>query len=367
MGLLNTLKKIFNQGKKQRSFDTNKKDITLTISMGDNSTPDIPQLDGLVKKAIPSEHGLYPHEILALDYASKYYIDRNSFQQFWLYQYGVKNVQALLNSLLERGFLKVGGFKTVLQKQKVVEIKELLKSYNLKRTGKKAELVERALESIPESDLEKLFPRRTYALTELGKTELKNGAYVPYIHRHNIEDLDIWLLNKLVHKPPIMPYRDKIWGYLNKRCVKLSSDNDFGLYRNCRFQMAEFLREENKTKNVLGLLAEVVFIDLSGVGNNFDPEYDIRLENFFPYEKSMATIPPGIISRIVDCQNILGYSDAELKISLFEAMERFHMPIQLFTVEECVQIVFLERDQNKEALEKIYSGAAQKFRKKHHH
>src|SRR6056297_1642560 len=127
MGLLNTLKQIFKHGKHQGIYNTNKKDATLTISMGVNSNPDIPQLDRLVKKAIPSEHGLYPHEILALDYASKYYIDRNSFQKFWLYQYGVKNVQAVLNSLMERGFLKVGGFQTVLQKQKVAEIKELLK------------------------------------------------------------------------------------------------------------------------------------------------------------------------------------------------------------------------------------------------
>jgi len=366
MGLLNALKKIF-QVERKYNYSNEKNENSVRKSSYQRMTnPDIPNIEQLIKQAIPSKQGLYPHEILALHYAEKYYLDKNEFQQFWFYQYGITNVQTLLNSLLERGFLQVGGLQPILKKQKVVDLKEILKNYDLKRTGKKAELINRILDSVPECELNKSFPRRTYALTEKGKESLKEGAYVPYIHRNNIEDLDIWKLNKLVHKPPYMPYRDKIWGYLNKCSIKHSSKNDFGLYRNCRSKMAALLFEENKIKDALSLFAEVIFIDLSGVGNGFNPEYDIDFDNFFPYENSMVTIPPGIISDLVDCQNKLEYSDAELKMALFERMEKLKMPFHPFTVEECVQIVIFERDQNIEALHKIYSEAGRRFKKNYH-
>jgi len=143
------------------------------------------------------------------------------------------------------------------------------------------------------------------------------------------------------------------------------SNKDYGLYRNCRHEMARFLKEEKKYKNALSIMAEVAFVDLSGVDNNFDPEMDISIQDFFPYENSLVRIAPGIVSEIFDCQKELGFSDSELKNFLLDSMEQLKLPMRIFTPEESVRIVFLERDQNTEELKRLYSNVKQRFRKKY--
>ncbi len=234
-----------------------------------------------MKNAIASKHCLYPHEILVLDYPSSYYTEGNSFQGFWWYRYGVRNVDKCLHSVLDRGFLKIGDLQSAIEKETAVVLKEELKKHGLKGSGKKTELVQRLMEAVSYEELNSRFVRRTYQLTEFGKQALDEEGYVSYIHRHRLEDLDIWSLNRIIHEPSYMPYRDKIWDYINKRSMKHFAARNFGLYRNCRYDMSTFLMEEKKIKDGLGMLSEVVFYDLRGLGNCYDPQFlDIYAQNF---------------------------------------------------------------------------------------
>ncbi|HHX60381.1 MAG TPA: SAP domain-containing protein [Epulopiscium sp.] len=370
MGILD----IFKRKNRQSNEDTkDSKIISYSISISEPNPLTKAEIDSQIvpvekriKAAIPSKHGLFPHEILALDYAHTFYTHENSFQGFWWYKYGVRDVQAVLSSLNDRGFLQIGDIGSALEKQNVSVLKEVLRKYDLKVSGKKVELIERVIDNIPEEEIKALFPKRTYALTELGKAALEEEAYVPYIHKHSIEDLDIWSLNQIVHTQPYMPYRDKIWGYLNHRCTKHLKNGDLGLYRNSRYSMSNFLIEEDKYLDALGMLAEVVFLDLSGTWNGFDIRHlNIFAKSFFPYSESLCKTAPGVISTITNCQEKLHFSDEELKVALTERMEKLTTPIQLFSVHECVQIFFLERDQNTEALTKMYTKAEGSFRQKY--
>ena len=47
------------------------------------SEEEIVPVEKRIMKAVPSKQGLYPHEVLMLDYASSIYTDQNSFQGFW--------------------------------------------------------------------------------------------------------------------------------------------------------------------------------------------------------------------------------------------------------------------------------------------
>ena len=347
--------------------------LNLTVTVSTSKPPTQAELDEQVipaevrvKTSIASKQGLFPHEILVLDYAHTFYTNGNSFQGFWWYRYGVRDVQAVLASLVQRNFLQIGDLRAALNKQTIASIKEVLKAHGLKQTGKKDELTQRALDEIREDELNRLFPKRTYCLTDSGKAALDEEAYVSYIHRHGIEDLDIWSLNQLIHAEPYMSFRDKLWGYLNQRSMKHFSDRNFGLYRNCRFNMAQFLKEEKKTADSLAMLAEVVFYDLSGTSNNFDPQFiEIYADGLFPYENSLATTAPGIIAAIVDCQKELGLSDAELTAALVERMSKLSTPLQLFSVVDCAKIVLLERDEKKEALKSMYAKAKREFKQKY--
>jgi len=247
--------------------------VKVTSEIIPSVTDEVIPAEKRIKDAIASKHGLYPHEVLVLDYAGSYYTEGNSFQGFWWYRYGVRDVDKCLRSLLDRGFLQIGNLQSTIEKETATVLKEELKKYGLKVSGKKDELVQRLMTEIPHEELNTRFTKRTYQLTELGKQALDEEGYVPYIHRHQIEDLDIWTLNKIIHEPPYMPYRDKIWGYLNKRSMEHFAAGNFGLYRNCRHHMYNFLMEEKNVKDALGMLSEVVFYDLSGLGNNYDPQY----------------------------------------------------------------------------------------------
>jgi hypothetical protein len=347
--------------------------LNFTVTVSTPNPPTQAELDEQIisvetriKTAIASKQGLFPHEILVLDYAHTFYTSGNSFQGFWWYRYGVSDVQAMLSSLVQRGFLQIGDLRAALNKQTAAAIKEVLKSHGLKQSGKKDELVQRTLDEVSEDELNQLFPKRTFSLTDSGKIALEEDAYVPYIHRHGVEDLDIWSLNRLVHTEPYMAFRDKLWGYLNQRSMKHFSDRNFGLYRNCRSNMAQFLREEKKTADSLAMLAEVVFYDLSGAINNYDPQFlEIYADGLFPYENSLATTAPGIIGAIVDCQKELGLSDSEITEALVEGMSKLSAPLQLFSVADCAKIILLERDGNKEALKAIYAKAKREFKQTH--
>lgn len=340
--------------------------IKVTTEIIPSPAEEIVPAEKRIQNATASKHGLYPHEVLVLDYASSYYTEGNSFQGFWWYRYGVRDVDKYLHSLFNRGFLKVGDLQSAIEKENATVIKDELKKHGLKMSGKKDELVQRLIAEVPHDELNSRFANRTYQLTELGKQALDEEGYVSYIHRHTLEDLDIWSLNRIIHEPPYMPYRDKIWGYLNKRSMEHFTARNFGLYRNCRHHMSTFLVEENKIKDALSMLSEVVFYDLSGLSNNYDPQFlDIYAQSFFPYKDSIVTMVPGITSAVIHCKKELNLSDEELRTAMLDRMNRLSAPLHLFTPEECIDIVFMESREDTEALTKIYAEAKRRFKQKY--
>ena len=155
-------------------------------------------------KIKPTEGGLYPHEILVLEYAkigrAKYLkIGGETAPRFWWYKYGIKDFQKLLEDLSNHGFL---------------EIKD-----------------------------------DVYKITEKGEKSIKNQEYVLFIHKNskNIK-MTIWdWQNWLDRQPEIiqkMSFRDQWWGYLNQ--TALMSDPSSRSIAN--FQMIDFLNMEAKEK-----------------------------------------------------------------------------------------------------------------------
>jgi hypothetical protein len=102
---------------------------------------DVP-VEEYLKDAILSSNGLYPHEILVLNYAPSFFSNGNHYQGFWWYRYGVKDVDAVLSSLHKRGFLQIGDMKCTLEQKTVENLKIILRKYNLKLGGKKSDLIQ---------------------------------------------------------------------------------------------------------------------------------------------------------------------------------------------------------------------------------
>ena len=331
----------------QQSIESSPKSTIQTDADG------IPTLASRIENAFPSSNGLYPHEILMLDYASSYKTSGNSFQNFWKWNYSVLDPQSVLDSLFERGFICRGDATSALKRFVVADLKVLLAQKSAKTTGKKDELISRILETYSREELEVTIPDRNYVLTELGQQELKENEYVPYLHRHHY--MSVWEMNIMLHtnNPSHLRYRDIIWRELNKQSGEHFQNFDFGLYRNTRLSMHDFLVEEKKFKTALHLLCEVISFDLSGLGNGDKPipnndvfrqvKYESRMVNLLTTEdKKEVTVPPGIIGYFERLYKEIGMTPDEFIKYTYEQFAEIHIHDRVFTESECANIILSE-------------------------
>jgi len=179
----------------------------------------------------------------------------------------------------------------------------------------------------------------------------------------------------------IVSENDKIWQEYGKQSRKHINDKNYGLYRNCRYDMAMFLKKEGKYENELALLAEVCFWDLNGCDNRFEYQsfLEITMGYLFPYDKSTMKLMGRIFKEVAICQSKLGYTDEQLKSEMLNSLKSMTAPVQFFTYSEIVDIFILERDRNAESmknnkagvikneatLKKIYATAKKRFNPKH--
>lgn len=161
------------------------------------------------KRSLPSGRGLYVAEVLLLYYCSlgTYPNPKNGYPGFWWYEYGIQDVDYMLSTLEKRGFICFGSPKQSLNGLSATELKQILKEHNLPVSGKKAELIEKISQSVSDDELLAAGIEPKYALTDLGKMELKENAYIPYMHKHpkkTTEDstfgpvFNVWSINQLL-------------------------------------------------------------------------------------------------------------------------------------------------------------------------
>lgn len=332
----------------------------MNVSFSTNTDDTIP-VSKRIAGTEPQCNGLYPHEILMLSFAPRYTVGEKTFQGFWWNSYGVKNPESVLESLKNRGFLDVGSVEATINNLKGSQLKELLKSHDLKSSGAKADLVNRVITEIPTSELENLYPTKYYILTDIGQETVNKEPCVLYIHQNPVDGLDIFSVSKLVHTQPYLPYRDKIWGHLNNISMQYISSGDFGLYRNCRFRMASFLEEEGKIKDALNMMCEVLFYDANDMMNGFNPQFaDIYLDRIDP---GFTCISPGIVSAVQNYQKQLNMTDDQLLGFVKHSMARINNGLAPFTPDEAFEIVKAKMTGDESKLPKIYSNARSRFKK----
>ena len=189
------------------------------------------------KTAIPSSRGLYPAEILLLEYCSKgtYPGPKNGYPGFWWFSYGIRDVGSALKTLEERGFITLASAKDSVKGFTVQQLRDLLATKGQTTTGKKAELVARVAEVIPEEDLLAVGVQVKYVLTEVGQQELSENAYVPYMHSvHNktTEDdrfgitFNVWSINKLLGAGDKSNWKEVVEEQERKMNKKTADRND---------------------------------------------------------------------------------------------------------------------------------------------
>ena len=161
-----------------------------SIKFNDDPIP----IDQILVNKEPVYDGLYAHEILALSYAHKYYPNSqlNHFDGFWLYEYGISDMNELLDSLRDRGFLDIGSLPDALYEANFNDLRKLLKNQGMKASGNKSTVISNLLSVMDIDDLRKLYPNYPYILTNRGTMVLSEKPFIEIVHKDKRYNLSIW-------------------------------------------------------------------------------------------------------------------------------------------------------------------------------
>ena len=306
--------------------------------------------------------GLHPHEVLILYFAASLYTDQEDFPTFWRRDYGILQMPKLLASLVERDFLTEAPIEQTLEAATVPALKAALKKSGKPVGGKKTELIERLLTTVPEGELYALFPRRTFALTAAGVRAIDEAMHIPYLHKYPVEGMTLWTLHREVAQRPEQSYRDLIWTHLETRSLSHLQAGAYDAYRACRYRMYQFQMEDNKLKRAFPLLAEVIYYDLSGSVGGLDPLFRYVSEKyFFPYDKSIVRLSATSVQAMARLKADLDLSEEMLRALLMQFFGQLSVPFHLFTIKECAVIVLLELRGDIDLLREVYKMAETRF------
>lgn len=345
--------------------------ITITTS---NTVPKIIPIQERLSTLYPNQAGLYPHEILALQIFNIFPLnDNNNFPKYWWYQYGVNDVQKLINSLKDRGFIgypEALSIEEVLYRLKASDLRDILKQHAIKTARKKSDMIRAILSDLSETDLAKLIPqtpKNCCVITEKGKQAIKDDEYVLYAHRKSSrsEWINVYTLNQEMHGDT-RNYRYYVRKILNTKYAEGLKNNNYAMCTSARLQTSELVSEEGHFNEALKIIAEVIYLELSGTYFDYPGKKEESLLNYDPtYTISMFTIPPGIIDRLCDYQEKLQINNDVLAEILFSAFSKISLPFHIFTETECVQITLLSIEGDDEKIKKIYNDAKIRLQKKY--
>lgn len=189
---------------------------------------------------------------------------KNGYPQMWEREFHITDVDYALQSLEERGYIRLSTALETLPKLTIPQLKALAVKCGVVVKGKKADILNE-LYRIPADILERFVDERKYRLTEKGEQTLKSNEHIVYVFKNTFTGISIERMKELVRNEPERPYRDLIWTEFNRRCyyMTLNGLTSVGEYRNTHLAMYFFLKQEQKYKTALVHLHEVFFLDLN--------------------------------------------------------------------------------------------------------
>lgn len=334
--------------------------------MDDYNQYGIIPIDERIENAYKSENGLYPHEIIVLSYASKYSEQDTSFPGFWWYRYGISDVRTILNKLFENGFIKYASVAETVKHQKVPQIKELLKKHELKLSGNKNTLVERALQNISEYDISLYFTTKYYELTDLGVYELENNQELIYIHNKPMNNIDIWVVNKWMHDNPGISVKEVIDEKLTNELKQALDNKDYVTYLNSVYGTIRFHMDNGQFEDALREIAHQIYFDVNAVRiSQNDYFFKYSMKYVFPYASAVYKISQESKTILANIKHSLNLDNNKLSEIISNSIEDVELSFELFNKKECSIIAICEMKNETEKIEQIYLEVESRTRDKY--
>lgn len=333
----------------------NPRDLPKGLKRSDGSA-----LKDMISRLYPSENGLYPHEILLLHYASTFTYGQKKYQNFWYFRYLIPNVQSVLHSLVDRGFLTLECLQDRLKSHTLKELKPLLDKKGLKACKKKSDAINLIIDNYEFHELpQKLVDDKSahYVLTDLGFSELQNNQYVLFAHKNSSISLE--KLNHVV----ISQKRDYMQAV--RESLKAKAEHSIkNKWRHNRYwvkRYAEVCADTGDFMEGIRYLCASIALDLNVANGHLEyssqKAYDLMtaIRNYFPYERnSLGTMSDSLISLTKRYLTGSGLDESQFKKAILSHFVELKANGDIFSPEQLSDIVMLEIHEDTASLEKLY-------------
>lgn len=215
----------------------------------------------------------------------------------------ISNPKILHQTLISDGLLEPASIKTRLENLKIPELKSILESIGVKKTGKKEELIQRI---IAESDfyaLQNFFSNQEcFALSTAGTMFLEEHKDYIELHRNSLWAITIEEYENIKKKYKSNNFYENITPYFHDK-LKTATSYQFRLTHYYLFQIYHRKKDfENAMRHILFVL----HWDVNSIDNY--PHTDLRhyykiSKKDFQKEYPVSLFAPGIISKIVTLKN----------------------------------------------------------------
>lgn len=279
---------------------------------------------------------LSPKEILFLDYINGVSTSNLNIARYWTHEYNL-DYQKTLEKLFKCGYLTFSDYKFNMTQCKVDELKNVLKSHGLKVSGKKADLINRLIENLPEDELKELFSESCFMITDAGAAITQKNSHIMYFHRHfNQFGISIDEADRYFKLHPGVNQFDIALILLYDRAKKYRESKDWGLYRNDLYAMSIVYKDMKEFEKEMDLLLKVCYLDLSGLENNDG------------YDKNFSFLAPGILGSLDVVQKELGLSDEQLKAAFSSSVDDLNLPKAYYSKPKAFAKIISERNKMNE-------------------
>jgi thiol-disulfide isomerase/thioredoxin len=239
-----------------------------------------------------------------------------AFPRYFKYEYDT-NPNILLEKALKNNHLSKSKPLYNIEKAKVSEIKEILKKYNLKVSGRKNELIDRIKINLTEKEIKDNFPGSYYVLTDEGRKIVKKNEHVIYYHKSKyLGIISLKRYNDLLKEKndaPNLKYEIAL-ELLDEYALKERKNGNWGLYTNSFLAKAKIYEDKNEYEHALNDYLKICILDLSGLNNGN------------VYTPGSIMLAPGIIEFIERINSKLKLDTNAMKIRYFKCFEELNLP-----------------------------------------
>lgn len=296
------------------------------------------------------------NELLEIIFLLKHkviYEKNNEYYYDWRRIYKV-NPSEIKKRCFEKELYVEATPEEILNTYKVSELKEILKSKELKISGKKSNLIDRIIEAVSEDEIKKEYSGEMfYSLSNKGQELIQEFAYLElYEHYLRPDEIDIYDYYKASVEAK-NPYFG-LMGILMDQASEYLREGKYYYLKHRYIKLSELSDLIEDYEGILEYTIKIIYLEMSGLGNDieyFPEEPQVYYNNIKMIDKALENLDKTVED--LDPYYLKAVEELSLPKKLFEDIKVYEFILKMMDgrsdeVEDEIQSVFDNYDVQEE-------------------